>query len=149
MGAAAGVIGPATSLLSMGIGMIGQSEQNQATAAADEYKSQIDFENATIDTQNANLAVFYGNQAEFAQGLQGAAQMGQIKSIEGASGVDMSSPSSVAVRSGAAELNRYAEIMDEEKGLGQAYQYQVKSWQDQTQGLLDSQAAAYAASAFP
>lgn len=127
-GAASAVGGWGTilSLAGTGISAISSMRQGQASEASARYNAQVAQNNAKIAQQNMNYAAAEGNQAVARQQMENRAKMGAIKAGQGASGVDVTSPSFVDVRSSARETGQLSAIDIRNAAVRKAYGYKTQ-----------------------
>lgn len=88
---------------SMLTGVAGAAMQGYSQSQALNYQAQVARNNQIVANQNAQIAVQQGTQAEQAQRIKTGEMIGGIEASQGASGVELSSGSPLAVRSSAAE----------------------------------------------
>ena len=98
-----GLVGSAASGL---FGFMGAMQQGQASAAASKYQAQVARNNQIIAANNAQYATEAGGTRAQAQDFKNRAVYGQIEAQQGASGIDMDSPTSTDVRSSARQIGR-------------------------------------------
>ncbi len=128
---------PVLAIASAGISAIGTLESGAASKNAADYQAQVARNNATVAEQNAEYATAAGQQAAANQSRKGAAQIGQIKVNQAASGVDVNSGSAEDVQVGQREVNQ----LDSETVLNNAqlhaYGYRTQATNFQSEAQLD------------
>jgi len=97
-------IGIITGIAGAGVSAAGQYGSLQAQSANAAYQAQVAANNAKIALQNQGMDIASGEVQAGNQGLQTRAMVGATKAGQGASGVDVNTGSTVAVRQGEAEL---------------------------------------------
>lgn len=125
------------SLVGTGISAFGQMQQGKAAQQSANYNAQVSANNAKIAEQNASLRMAQGNAAVQAEQMKNRAKIGAITANQGASGVDLNSPSSVDVRSSAAEAGELNAINIRSNAAREAYGYQVDSANATAQSQLE------------
>jgi len=132
-----GTIGLAASGASGGLGIIGSLFGGAAKAESYKYQSSMAWYNAAIAKQNEKYSLDVGEQQAMRQGIAGAAQAGQIKAAQGASGIDVNSGSAKQVQ----ESQHLVSQMDlqaiREKAAKTAYDFSVQAtnYENQAKGL--------------
>lgn len=142
-GAAASTLGATASAASTlgtigaGVSALGTLGAGIAQGDAASYAAQVAQQNAAIEQQNASRAIAAGQQAAQSESMKGAAQLGEIKAAQAASGIDVNTGSAVDVQAGQREVNE----LDTENVLNnaqlQAYGYRVQATSDLDQAALD------------
>lgn len=135
------------SLGSMALTGVSSIEQGREQAESAKYNSEVQANNATIATQNANLAGAEGAANAAIEQQKTRAQVGGIKAAQAANGVDVNTGSNVDVRSSAAELGELNAITIRSNAAKTAYGYQTQSVSDTAQSQLDQSQSKYAAEA--
>lgn len=144
MGMALGAIG----LFGSAISAVGSYESAQANAATAAYQAQVAQNNATIARQNASWSAEAGAAKEAAQGMKNAAQVGQLKAKQAASGVDLTSGSSANVAASASELGELDLGTTRSNTSRNVYGYEVEATNDVAQSqLLQTESQNYSAMA--
>ena len=133
LAANAGSIASIVSLAGTGISALGQMQQGKAASAAAKY-------NATMATQNANLAGQVGEQNVANEQMKTRAQAGAIMANEAAKGVDVNSGSAVGVHSSAAALGELNALTIRSQAAQQAYGYQSQAAIDKSTAANDTTA---------
>jgi hypothetical protein len=101
------VMGLVGSVASAGIGAFGQMQAAGSQAAASNYNAAVARNNQIVAQQEADRAAAVGATRAQNQDFQNRARMGMIEAAQGASGIDINSPSSTEVRRSAATLGRF------------------------------------------
>lgn len=129
---------PLLAVAATGLSAVGAVEGGIASKNAADYQAQVSANNATIANQNADYAIESGQAQAANQSRKGAANVGQIKVKQAASGVDVNSGSAADVRVGQRETNQ----LDTETVLNnselQAYGYRSQSTNFEAQSQLDT-----------
>lgn len=133
MGMALGVMG----MMGAALGGVGSYESAEASAQAASYQAQVARNNALIANQNAAWAGEAGAAKESAQGMKNAAQVGNLKAKQGASGVDVNTGSSANVAAAAAELGNLDLGTTRSNTAREVYGYETQSVSDTAQANLD------------
>jgi DNA-binding helix-hairpin-helix protein with protein kinase domain len=129
---------PLLAVAAAGVSAVGAVEGGIASKNAADYQAQVAANNSQIANQNATYAMESGEAQAANQSRKGAANLGQIKVKQAASGVDVNSGSAVDVQAGQRETNQ----LDTETVLNnselQAYGYRTQSTNFQAQSGLDT-----------
>jgi hypothetical protein len=120
-----------------GLSAVGSIESGNAAKAAAGYNAEVQRQNATIATQNANLSGAIGNENAGIQGMKNKAAVGGILASQGANNVDVNSGSAVDVRAGQEEAGQLSAQTIRSNAARQAYNYQVNSASDTGQANED------------
>lgn len=137
MAMAGGLIGLGGSVLS---GM-GASQGAQAQADAARFQGYIAYTNAWISENNARNVIGHGEVNVQDVGLQAYAKRGQLTAVQGASGIDMGSENSKAVRQSFDQLSRLTELRTMGEAMEKAYGFRVQAYEHMLQSQLDMQEA--------
>jgi len=130
-----------------GISALGAMRQGQAGAAASKFNANVNENNAAIAKQNMDYAGQTGNEQLARQQLENRARIGAIKAGQGASGVDINSPSFTDVRSSARETGQLSAIDIRNAATRKAYGYNTDAINYDAQAGLDRSRASYESSA--
>ena len=132
-----GMIGIGASAASGGMGIIGSLMGGNAKAEAYKYQSSMAMYNAAIAKQNQKYALDVGEQQAERQGIAGAAQAGQIKAGQAASGVDVNSGSAKDVQTSQHLVSQMDLNTIREKAAKTAYDFSVQAtnYENQAKGL--------------
>lgn len=127
-----------------GVEAIGQIQQSRAAAASAGYNAKVAQNNAQIATQNAAFAGGEGEQQAGVEGLKTKATYGGTLARQGASGIDIKSPSFQNVLTSEAELGKVNAMNIRSNAARQAYGYQTQATSDLAQAQLDRAQQKYA-----
>lgn len=130
-------------LIGVGLSAAGQFASGSAQASQASYQAQVARQNAKIAKMNAATAVQTGRDNAFNKSLETRDLIGKEKAAQGASGIDVTSGSSKAVRDSTHLLGRMDEmtIMKSANQKGDAYMAQAMNYQAEA-GLYDMKADA-------
>lgn len=103
---AVGPIGLAFSAISGVMGAVGAMSQASAAKQQAEYQAAVARNNQIIAEQNARYSAQAGEVQSQAQGFKNRATLGAIEAAQGASGIQLGSPSLTDVRESAANVLR-------------------------------------------
>lgn len=128
--------------LGTGISAMGAGMTANANSQAAAYRAQVARNNAIIAENNAQQALLTAQGNTQRIGFRGAEQIGQIRAVQGASGIDVNSGSFQAVQDSAAIINRLDQLQEIWKGQARAtdYRNQAAGFMA-TAGLSDAEAA--------
>lgn len=87
-------------------GAVGASQSAEASAKATQYQAQVARNNQIIAQNNAQYAVSAGDAAAQRADMKTRAVAGAIEAAQGASGIDLNSPTSKNVRDSALQIGR-------------------------------------------
>lgn len=139
-----GTIGLGANVAGGGLGIFSALAGGSAKAEAYKYQSSMAWYNAAIAKQNEKYAFDVGEQQAEKAGIAGAAQAGQIKAAQAASGLDVNSGSAKRVQ----ESQHLVSQMDlqtiREKAAKTAYDFSVQATNYENQAKGYSKAAANA-----
>lgn len=124
-----------------GITAAGSIFGGNASAAAANYQSQVASNNAIIANQNAVRAEQAGLVQTQNQGQKGAAASGRLKVIQGTSGVDVNSGSSVDVQAGERMTNQLDTETVFQNAMLKSYGYRVQATNFESESQLDKMKA--------
>lgn len=132
-----GTIGLASSGVSGVAGIFSSLMGVGAKADAYKYQSSMAMYNAAIAKQNQKYALDVGEQQAERQGIAGAAQAGQIKAGQAASGVDVNSGSAKDVQTSQRLVSQMDLNTIREKAAKTAYDFSVQAtnYENQAKGL--------------
>ena len=132
-----GTIGLASSGASGALGVFSSLMGGGAKADAYKYQSSMAWQNAAIAKQNQKYALDVGEQQAEKQGIAGAAQAGQIKAGQAASGVDVNTGSAKEVQTSQHLVSQMDLNTIREKAAKTAYDFSVQAtnYENQAKGL--------------
>lgn len=137
MAQAMGIIGIGASIA----GGITSAEGAKTTAAATQqsynYQAGVAQINSAIDLQNADYARAQGETQAMQYGMKEAQTLGQIKTAQAASGIDVNSGSATAVQASERTVGAIDTAQIRTNAAKAAYDYDVKSTMDLNQSTLD------------
>jgi hypothetical protein len=110
-------------------------------AQASRYQASVAKNNAIIAEQNASYSMEAGEAQAERTSLKGAAQSGQIKAAQAASGVDVNSGSAENVQISQKEVNQLDTDTTLNNAQLQAYGYRTQAANDEAQAALDKSQA--------
>lgn len=139
-----GTIGLASSGVSGVAGIFSSLMGVGAKADAYKYQSSMAMYNAAIAKQNQKYALDVGEQQAERQGIAGAAQAGQIKAGQAASGVDVNSGSAKDVQTSQHLVSQMDLNTIREKAAKTAYDFSVQATNYENQAKGYSKAASNA-----
>ena len=125
-------------------GIFGSLFGGSAKADAYKYQSSMAWQNAAIAKQNQKYALDVGEQQAEKAGIAGAAQAGQIKAAQGASGVDVNSGSAKEVQTSQHLVSQMDLNTIREKAAKTAYDFSVQATNYENQAKGYSKAASNA-----
>ena len=131
-----GTIGMAASGASGAAGIFSSLFGGSAKSDAYKYQSSMAWQNAAIAKQNQKYALDIGEQQAEKAGIAGAAQAGQIKAAQGASGVDVNSGSAKQVQDSQHLVSQMDLNTIREKAAKTAYDFSVQAtnYENQARG---------------
>jgi hypothetical protein len=135
------VVSLAGSALSAGVGAIGAMSTASSQAASANYQAAVQRNNQIIQSQNAQLAAQTGRAAAQQQDFANRQQQGKILAAEGASGIDIASPTYQQVRTSTEQTGRLSTQTTMQKALEQVYGYNVGAEQAGAQAQLETMQA--------
>lgn len=132
-----GMIGIGTSAASGVGGVFSSLFGGAAKAESYKYQSSMAMYNAAIAKQNEKYAFDVGEQQAERQGIAGAAQAGQIKAGQAASGLDINGGSAKEVQSSQHLVSQMDMATIREKAAKTAYDFSVQAvnYENQAKGL--------------
>ena len=139
----------AAGLAGAGVSAYGAMQGASANKQNLYYQAQVAINNAKLQQQNATQEMQTGEVQAGNQGLKTAEQVGTTKAGQAASGVDVNSGSSVAVRAGEAELGMVDQGTVLSNASRRAYGFQVGAASDLAQSQLDVAGGKQAGAAGP
>lgn len=123
---------------------VGQMSQSSAAASQANYQAQVARNNQIIADQNSRYAAAAGEARAQSQSFKNRSIAGDIEAGQGASGIDLGSPTLEDVRSSAAQVGRLdtATIMQDAQLQSRGYAQQGANYgaQADVYGLQASQA---------
>ncbi len=131
----------------VGVNAYGQYEAGQAQSMAAAYQAQVAANNANIARQNASMESAAGEAQVVAKGLQTRALIGKEKAYAGASGVDVNTGSTAAVRAGTEQMGMLDALTIRSNAAKRAWASEVQATSEEAQSQLyqfESRAAAEA-----
>lgn len=131
----------ASTLLGAVRGSQGDTYSAKAAAESARYNAAIASNNAITANRNAVLAAQEGAAELNRQQMETRARVGAIKAEQGASGVDINSPSSVDVRSSAAATGQLNALSVRSAATRKAYGYQQQEKDYQAEAGLQNASA--------
>lgn len=131
----------ATSIVGGGLNALGASKKGEADAKMFRYQSGVALINKQIADQNAAHARATGESQAVVSGMKAKQQMGAIKTVQAASGTDVTSGTNVDVQNSQQEISGYEQNVIRNEAAWKAYGYEVEGAKDV------SQAGAYNAAA--
>jgi len=134
----------AGSALSAGMGAIGAMQEGRATAQAATYQAAVARNNAIIQQQNAAQAVATGRSQAQEQDIRNRAVLGQIAAAQGASGIDIGSPTFQDVTAGQRQIGRLRTEDIMQTALERARGFNVEAMSETAQAQLEQMTAARA-----
>lgn len=120
VGAAAAVAGTATTVY-------GSVQQASAAQASAKYQSEVAASNQETALKNASFAAASGEEKAAIQEQKTRAQLGEILTTQGSSGVDINSPTAKAVRTSQTEIGGLDAQTIRSNAAREAYGYQTQS----------------------
>jgi len=139
-----GTIGLASSGASGALGIFSSLMGGGAKADAYKYQSSMAWQNAAIAKQNQKYALDIGEQQAEKQGIAGAAQAGQVKAGQAASGVDVNTGSAKEVQTSQHLVSQMDLNTIREKAAKTAYDFSVQATNYENQAKGYSKAASNA-----
>lgn len=149
MGAALPIIGLGAGIGGGILNAVGSYDSMKAQAANAAYQAQVAANNAAIAKQNEELEVQSGEVQAANQEMKTRSTVGTTLASQGASGVDVNSGSSVAVRSAEAELGMLDALTIRSNEARKAYGYAVAATSDTAESGLLTQESEQASAAAP
>jgi hypothetical protein len=149
VGEALPVIGLVAGIAGAGVSAAGQYGSMQSQSANAAYQAQVAANNAKIALQNQSWDVQAGEVQAGNQGLKTRSMVGTTKAQQGASGVDVNSASSTAVRSGESELGMLDALTIRSDAAKKAYAASVQATSSTAESGLLSSESTQAANAAP
>jgi hypothetical protein len=117
-------------------GLQTQAQQYGYAANIADYQAGVAKVNQQIAAGNAEYARDVGEVAAQGAGMKGKADEATMEAHQAASGIDIASSSSTAVRTSMVEMNQYNQQMIRDNAAKQAYGYEVEAMQDEAQSKL-------------
>lgn len=130
-------IGTIASVAGAGIGALGAIQSSRAQAASAKYNAAVAANNAVIAKQNATWAAQAGEAQAGMSQMKTRAAVGSITANQAASGVDLTTGSSLDVRSSARELGELDAISIRSNAAREAYGFETNASSFTAQSQLD------------
>lgn len=137
----------ALTAISTVVGVVGALSSASAQAKQAEYQAAVARNNQTIAEQNKQYAVQAGESQAQVQGFKNRATLGAIDAAQGASGLDVSSPTLETVREGAGQVLRLDTENITQQALLRARNYDIQGMNYGAEAGLQTQAASNARTA--
>lgn len=134
-------ISTGTTVLGSVLGAIGASTSGEANAQMYSYQAGVARINQQIAKQNADYSRATGEVEAQASGIKSRQQIGQIKTAQAASGLDVNRGSAAIVRESQGEVAAQDQAMIRANAAHRAYGYDVEAAQQEAQGNLAEMAA--------
>jgi len=141
-------MGPEVAAISMGmsavsgiLGAFGASDKAKAEVSTYRYKSGVARANQVVATENAGASLNAGETKSMMIGMKGAQDLGQIKTIQAASGFDVAGESATATRAGQMKGIQMAEATTMENAGREARSHRVQAANFAAEAGLDEMAA--------
>jgi hypothetical protein len=141
MAAPVAAVGLGAAALGGIVSAFGAYQGGQASAAEATYQAGVAQMNQQIAQQNANYALYAGEEQAQQQGIKTAQQIATTKAEQGAGGLDVSSGSNLAVRQSEYNVGQEDIALIRSDAAKRAYGYQVEGVQYGAQASLDKYAA--------
>jgi len=135
------LIGMGASALGSGVSAFGAMLKGGADAAMYNYRAGVAEMNQRVAQQNADYARQAGEVQAQEEGMKTRAQVGHIRAVAGASGLDVSSGSPLAVRTSAEEVGQENIALIRSDAAKKAYGYEVQALSYGAESTLDRFAA--------
>ena len=119
----------------------GAKQEGAAQAGMFQYQAGIAQLNQKIALQNRDYSLATGEQQAAQEGMKQRAIAGRTKAVQGASGIDMGSGSSVDVQTSEAKIAGMDLATIRNNAARKAYGFTVEAAQDTAQAGLDTMAA--------
>lgn len=120
---------------------IGSAASGAAAAAASTYKAGVAMLNKQINDQNAQFATEEGQILSEERGLQGSQEVANTEVTQAASGFDVNSGTTVAVRQSQQWATQFDQSVIEWDAAKTAWGYEAKGATDVAEASLDTMAA--------
>lgn len=147
MAAAVGALGIGTTLAGGVLGAQGAMQSAAATQQMYNYQAGVARINSQIDLQNADYARQQGEIQAQQYGQKAAQQLGAIRTVQAASGVDVNTGTAAQVQESQKKVAGVDIGMIRQNAAKTAYDYDVKSTMDLNQSTLDTMAGVNAIAA--
>lgn len=138
----------ATTAIEVGVAVAGAAasaygamQQAHAQSESGKYNAAVAQNNSTIAKQNADYAGATGEEQAAVQDQKNRAKIGALIANQGASGVDINSPSSIDVQQSAAETGQLDTMTIRADAARKAYGYELQASNNQAQAGLDTMQA--------
>lgn len=144
MAQAIGAVGIGSSLAGGILGAYGAESSGADQQKMYNYQAQVAKINASIDKQNEEYALNFGEQQSVIEGMKGGEQFGAIRNAQGASNIDVNSGSAADVQASQRKITSMDLTQIRSNAAKTAYDFDVKSAMDLNQADLDTMAGANA-----
>lgn len=121
---------------SSAVSALGSIAQSRASAASAGYNAKVQARNAEIATRNSQFAGAEGEANTAAASAKTRAALASTVADQGASGVDINSPSSVNTRESVAKIGTLNALNVRAEAARRAYGFQTESASDTAQSQL-------------
>lgn len=135
------------SVIGGGVSAFGAGTSANASASAFQYKAGIAQMNAQIAKQNAAWVTNSGGVKANEEGLRDAQEIGQTRTNQGASNIDVGSGSHAAVTTAQSNVARYNQGIIRANAAHTAYGYETQAAADTAESRLSMSAASGASTA--
>lgn len=119
----------------------GAAQQAHAQSESGKYNAAVAQNNATIAKQNADYAGAAGEAQAGIQDQKNRAKIGALIANQGASGIDINSPSSIDVQQSAVETGQLDTMTIRADAARKAYGYEIQGSNNEAQAGLDTMQA--------
>ncbi len=137
MATAIGAVGIGASLAGGLLSAHGAEQSGQSQQQMYNYQARVAQINSAIDKQNAEWATAKGEVESFQYGLKAQQEFGDIRATQGASNLDVTSGSNLAVQQSQRGIARMDMDQIRANAAKTAYDYGVRSTMDTNQATLD------------
>lgn len=141
------VITLATTAAAAGTSAYGAHQAGQAGKAAYTYQAQVAKNNKVIADRNAEYALATGETEAQMKGMKTAQDLGNAKTIQAASGLDVNSGSPLEVREQIASMGSFDEMMIRSNAQRKSYAAKVEGTNQQAQADISTMAGRQAETA--
>lgn len=135
-GAQVAIQGQMLQTMSKAFGLEVEAKQYDYQSMVADYQSKIDLINEATAKQNANYERDTADRKVEQSEMKARYEEGATKAAQGASGIDINSGSSTAVRESMIELGAYDAATIRADGARKAYAFDVEAMQDKAQSEL-------------
>lgn len=123
------------------VGAMGSAYKGQAESQMYQYQAGVADMNRRVALQNADWEFYSGQVERQEAGLQARYQIGQTRTIQAASGLDIARGSPAAVVAGEQKIAAYNQYIIGENAAKRVYGEQLKAVQEDTQRNIDMMGA--------